>query len=290
MHLHPSAPLLFVSVLRRTRATADLIPLLAEPLRSVLQGLGVRARAQHPRHAAAFLMALREVARAAEDEAREVLGEVSGVLGGEGSSGHLGAGGESADASGEGLAGVGPGEKASEVSPDLGAGEGSDDSQSGESADSLKGGKRKGEGSGVTSGSGQAQTPTKILESIDASTARDSDQEEDLGAGRVTRGVERGQPRGQHWEPEEWWEERKRRREAAAGVACSAVDACAPLMGAKSVQNRWAFWVDRGLRQTGVGLFLSGIHILTINTITTFVQCEHTEPIDPLFRPQRSAT
>ncbi|GAQ79960.1 hypothetical protein KFL_000430020 [Klebsormidium nitens] len=235
VHLHPSAPLLFVSVLRRTRATADLIPLLAEPLRSVLQGLGVRARAQHPQHALAFLLALREVARAAEDEAREVLAEVSGGLGV-----GKGLGDRSGAESFEDLGDLGGGRnmgRSGEASEGLGAGKGlrsAEGMPAFNPSESSIAGKSAG---GITGTRTEPQLGV-VSEGLRTSTQAGFGTEKDEEGVGLTRGVGRGQPRGSDQESEEWWDERKRRREAAAAVACSAVDACAPLMGARSVQSR----------------------------------------------------
>jgi hypothetical protein len=205
VHLHPTAPLLFVSILRKTRATADLIPLLVEPLRSVLQGLGVRARAQHPQHALAFLMALREVARAALEEAQEVLGEASEGLG------------EVLGAHEHARSGIGLDKNLREVSGVLGDG------------DQAGGLPRAGEGVAEASGvSKEGESGPEARQGEGAS-------------GRATSGEGRGLPHGlgeTGARDEGWWEVHKRRREAAAEVACSAVDACAPLMGSKSIQNR----------------------------------------------------
>jgi hypothetical protein len=182
-------------------------------------------------------MALREVARAALEEAQEVLGEVSEGLGkvSEG----LGEVSEGLGGVSEGLGGgQNPGEALGEA---LGAYE-----------HARKGiGVEKGlrEGSGVPgdgdragglthAGEGLVEASGALTEGKSGPEARDGE-----GAkGRATRGEGRGLPRGlgeTGVRDEGWWEVHKRRREAAAEVACSAVDACAPLMGSKSVQNRW---------------------------------------------------
>lgn len=166
-------------------------------------------------------MALREVARAALEEAQEVLGEVSEGLG-EVSKGLGGPG-----------AGQNPGEGLGEV---LGAREharaGTDPDKglkevSGVLGDGDRAGGLPHAGEGLAEASGVLRKGKSSMEARQGEGA--------------TRGEGRGLPRGlgeTGVRDEGWWEVHKRRREAAAEVACSAVDACAPLMGSRSVQNR----------------------------------------------------
>ena len=55
------APALFAALLRRAGVAPALLPLLAEPARAAVQGLGILARRRHPGHTAAFLTSLREI-------------------------------------------------------------------------------------------------------------------------------------------------------------------------------------------------------------------------------------
>ncbi|CAL5218647.1 g350 [Coccomyxa viridis] len=58
---HPRAPALFAALLRRAGVAPALLPLLVEPARAAVQGLGILARRRHPGHSAAFLASLREI-------------------------------------------------------------------------------------------------------------------------------------------------------------------------------------------------------------------------------------
>lgn len=55
------APALFAALLQRAGAAPALLPLLAEPARSAVQGLGILGRRAHPGHTAAFLASLKEI-------------------------------------------------------------------------------------------------------------------------------------------------------------------------------------------------------------------------------------
>eukprot|EP00897_Mesotaenium_endlicherianum_P009558 jgi/Mesen1/8630/ME000050S08046 len=61
----PSAPALFVAVLRCTGASSRVLPLLSEPIQAAVNGLQVAARKRNAHHTASFLMALKELAAAA---------------------------------------------------------------------------------------------------------------------------------------------------------------------------------------------------------------------------------
>ena len=58
---------------------AGLLPLLAEPARSALQGLSIIARHQHPQHVLPFLRALHQVAAGASAVAHDARAEVAAL-------------------------------------------------------------------------------------------------------------------------------------------------------------------------------------------------------------------
>ena len=64
--------MLFAALLRRAGVAPTLLPLLAEPARAAVQGLGILARRRHPGHTAAFLASLREICAGTSCDARLV--------------------------------------------------------------------------------------------------------------------------------------------------------------------------------------------------------------------------
>ena len=66
------APALFAAMLRRAGVAPALLPLLAEPARATIQGLGILGRRGHPEHTAAFLASLKEICAGASSDARLV--------------------------------------------------------------------------------------------------------------------------------------------------------------------------------------------------------------------------
>lgn len=69
---YPTAPQLLSALLRRANVAADLLPLIAEPLRLSLAGISLLARARHPQHTQAFARSLRELSRGVQDEGRRL--------------------------------------------------------------------------------------------------------------------------------------------------------------------------------------------------------------------------
>ncbi|KAL4440079.1 hypothetical protein ABPG75_003080 [Micractinium tetrahymenae] len=76
LEAHPRAPQLFSALLQQAGVAPELLPLLVEPARSAIQGVGILARRQQPQHVLAFLQALSPVAAAAGAVARQVLAEM----------------------------------------------------------------------------------------------------------------------------------------------------------------------------------------------------------------------
>ena len=66
------APALFAVLLRRAGVAPALLPLLAEPTRAAIQGLGILARRRHPEQTAAFLASLKEICAGARTDAELV--------------------------------------------------------------------------------------------------------------------------------------------------------------------------------------------------------------------------
>ena len=66
------APALFAALLRRAGVAPALLPLLAEPARAAIQGLGILARRRHPEQTAAFLASLKENCAGARTDAQLV--------------------------------------------------------------------------------------------------------------------------------------------------------------------------------------------------------------------------
>ena len=58
---HPRAPGLFAALLSSAGVPAALMPLLAEPARAAVRGLGISNRHRRPQHTAAFLRVLVQV-------------------------------------------------------------------------------------------------------------------------------------------------------------------------------------------------------------------------------------
>ena len=58
---HPRAPALFATLLGRSGVPAALLPLLSEPARAAVRGLGITNRHRRPQHAASFLRVLIQV-------------------------------------------------------------------------------------------------------------------------------------------------------------------------------------------------------------------------------------
>lgn len=73
---HPRAPQLFTALLQQAGVAPELLPLLAEPARGAVGGLGILARRQQPQHVLAFLQALLPMAAAAGAVARQALAEM----------------------------------------------------------------------------------------------------------------------------------------------------------------------------------------------------------------------
>lgn len=70
---HPRAPQLLSSLLAQAKVAADLLPLMAEPLRLSLSGISLLARAKQPQHTQAFARSLRELSRGLRDEGDRLL-------------------------------------------------------------------------------------------------------------------------------------------------------------------------------------------------------------------------
>ena len=66
------APALFAALLRRAGVAPALLPLLAEPARAAIQGLGILARRRHPEQTAAFLASLKEICAGTRTDAELV--------------------------------------------------------------------------------------------------------------------------------------------------------------------------------------------------------------------------
>lgn len=65
-----------MALLQTAGVAPELLPLLAEPARGAVAGLGILARRQQPQHVLAFLQALLPIAAAAGAEAQQALGEM----------------------------------------------------------------------------------------------------------------------------------------------------------------------------------------------------------------------
>ena len=72
-HMACRAPALFAALLHRAGVAPALLPLLAEPARAAIQGLGILGRRGHPGHTAAFLASLKEICDGASSDARLVM-------------------------------------------------------------------------------------------------------------------------------------------------------------------------------------------------------------------------
>ncbi|XP_024523552.1 TELO2-interacting protein 1 homolog isoform X1 [Selaginella moellendorffii] len=70
--MYPHAPEFLTAILQQTGAAADLLPLLEEPMRGLLQELEIPGRHHHPYLTVPILKALREITRAARHESFEL--------------------------------------------------------------------------------------------------------------------------------------------------------------------------------------------------------------------------
>ncbi|CAM6129670.1 unnamed protein product [Calypogeia fissa] len=71
--MYPNAPNLLAAILHHTNVSADLLPLLEEPLRGIVLELDVLSRRNHPHFTVPLLKALREITRATKVEAGSLL-------------------------------------------------------------------------------------------------------------------------------------------------------------------------------------------------------------------------